>query len=38
MPIRCSSGKPRFAVKTFKSGKRVRLAFCGNRVVEGKRI
>ncbi|MBR9700410.1 aminopeptidase [Candidatus Woesearchaeota archaeon] len=35
MPLRCARGKPRFAVKTTKTGKRVRLAFCGGRLVDG---
>ena len=35
MPLKCKSGrKPRFRVKTEKSGKKTRLAFCGNKVVE----
>ncbi len=40
MPIICPSGrKPRFRVKTTKTGKKIRLAFCGKKkVVEAKRI
>ncbi len=39
MVVRCKSGrKPRFRVKTTKTGKRVRLAFCNNRVVEAKKL
>lgn len=36
--IKCKKGKPRFRVKITKSGKKVRLAFCGNKVVEAKRL
>jgi hypothetical protein len=39
MPIKCSDGtKPRFRVKTTKTGKKVRLAFCRRKVIEAKRI
>ena len=38
MPIKCKKGKPRYRVKTTKSGKRVRLAFCGNKVIEAKKL
>ena len=40
MPIKCpSGGKPRYRVKTTKTGKKIRLAFCGRKkVVEAKRI
>lgn len=35
MVVRCRKGKPRYAVKTTKTGKKVRLAFCGGRMVNG---
>jgi len=36
MPIKCSDGsKPRYRW-TVQGGKKVRLAFCGNKVVERK--
>jgi len=38
MPIKCKKGKPRYIVKTTKTGKRIRLAFCGKKVVEAKRL
>lgn len=38
MPVRCLRGNPRFRVRTLKSGKKVRLAFCGRKVVEAKRV
>ena len=38
MPIKCKRGKPRFRVKKTKTGKKVRLAFCGKKVVEAKRL
>jgi len=38
VPIRCNKGKPRFGVRTYKSGKRVRLVFCGNKVIEAKQL
>lgn len=39
MPVRCPRGKPRYRVKTFASGKRVRLTFCGKKkVVETKKL
>jgi len=38
MPTKCKKGKPRYRVKTTKTGKRVRLAFCGKKVVEAKRL
>lgn len=38
MPIKCARGKPRYNVKSFKSGSRVRLAWCGNKVVEAKNL
>ena len=38
MPVSCPGGhKPRFRVKRTKRGK-VRLAFCGNKVVEAKKL
>lgn len=38
MPISCPSGaKPRYRWKTTKSGKKIRLAFCNNTVVEVKK-
>lgn len=37
MPIKCSKGKVRYRVVTRTSGK-VRLAFCGNKVLEAKLI
>ena len=36
MPISCPT-KVRYRWKTTKSGKKVRLAFCGNKVVETKK-
>ena len=39
MPIKCKRNKkPRYRVKTTKTGKKVRLAFCGNKVVEAKKL
>ena len=38
MGVKCKNGMPRFRVKTTKSGKKVRLAFCGKKVVEAKRL
>jgi len=38
MPVKCKTGKARYRVKTTKTGKKVRLAFCGNKVKEAKRI
>ena len=38
MVIKCNRGKPRFGIKTTKSGKKIRLAFCGNKVVEAKNV
>jgi len=39
MPIRCSDGRrPRFRVRRLSGGRRQRLAFCGNKVVEAKMI
>lgn len=38
MPIRCAKGKPKYRVKTTTTGKKVRLAFCGSKVKEAKRI
>ncbi len=46
MPVSCKrgEGKPKYRVKTTKTGKKVRLAFCGGtkrrggRVVEAKRL
>jgi len=38
MPVRCKGGKkPRFRAKKAKKGT-VRLAFCGNEVVEAKKL
>jgi hypothetical protein len=38
MPIRCKGGqKPRYRVKSTKKGK-VRLAFCGNKAVEARKM
>ena len=38
MPITCKGGqKVRFRVKTV-NGKKIRLAFCGNKVVETKKL
>jgi hypothetical protein len=35
MPVSCPDGsKPRFRIKKQKKGKAVRLAYCGNKVVE----
>jgi len=39
MPIICpNKRKPRFRVKTTRTGKKIRLAFCGKKVVEAKKI
>jgi hypothetical protein len=39
MPVRCNKGKPRYRVKTTKSGTKLRLAFCGKKkVVEVKKL
>jgi len=38
MPLKCGKGKARYRVKTFDSGKRVRLAFCGAKVIEAKKL
>jgi len=38
MPIKCSKSKPRYRVKTTKTGKKVRLAWCGKKVKEAKRV
>lgn len=38
MPISCSEGKAKYRVKTTKSGKKIRLAFCDNKVVEAKSL
>ncbi len=38
MPVKCKNGMPRFRVKKTKTGKKVRLAFCENKVVEAKRL
>lgn len=37
MPIKCARGKPRYRVKTTRKGTKVRLAFCGDKVVEAKK-
>jgi hypothetical protein len=37
MPIKCKKGKVRYRAKKIKDSKKyVRLAFCGNKVVEAK--
>lgn len=36
MPVKCKIGKARYRVKTTNSGKKIRLAFCGNKVKEAK--
>lgn len=38
MPVKCKRGKPRYRVKTTKTGKRIRLAFCNKKVVEAKKL
>lgn len=40
MPISCPGGeKPRYRVKTTsKSHEKIRLAFCGNKTVEAKKL
>lgn len=39
MPINCKNNEnPRYRVKTSDSGKKVRLTFCGNKVVEAKSL
>lgn len=39
MPVKCPKGiKPRYRVRKFRSGKKVRLAFCKSRVVEVKSL
>jgi len=39
MPIKCPSGKkPRHRVRTFPSGKKVKLVFCDNEVVEATKL
>ena len=38
MPITCDKGKVRYRVKKEKSGEKIRLAFCGNKVVEAKKL
>lgn len=39
MPIRCEhGGKARYRWKRMKNGTKVRLAFCGNEVVETKTL
>ena len=38
MPVKCSRGKPKWNVKTYPSGARVRFAWCGKKVVEAKNI
>lgn len=37
MPLNCPNGKPRFRVKQ-QGESQVRLAFCGNTVVEAKKL
>lgn len=37
MPVKCKRGKARYRVKTTKNA-RVRLAFCGKKVVEAKKL
>lgn len=39
MPVNCEGNEnPRYRVKTTKTGKKVRLAFCRNKVVEAKNL
>lgn len=37
MPVKCKKGKAKYRVKTTKKSK-VRLAFCGKKVVEAKKM
>jgi hypothetical protein len=36
MPINCPEGKPKYRWRKLKGGKKQRLGFCGNKVVEVK--
>jgi len=36
MVVRCKKGKPRFRVRKISKGRKQRLAFCGDKVVETK--